>query len=577
MSVTIEPHNAVYIYVEFSEMSHAKMFSEKVSEMIPNFSIIKRNPKNYHRFKTWDGKIKYYNLKNGLLYKGLYTNLIHFCKEHNIPIIDLQHHEKTKVDLKYLDTLNINVYDNVTESYKKITPDNNQTKAFKQAIEERNLRIQMATGSGKTLFSYCLLHYLRNEVIGKIVIVVPRQDLGNQFYSEYKSYSKFDKNFDMDDISVIHSKSKDCPKNKILFITYQTLRNFEQDFFEQVEVLIIDEAHKSSNKSLREIVEKCVNTRYKIGMSGTFEEKDPLVSDLCLQALLGDIFDVVSQRNLIDSNRASDFEGRVYVLKHRQEDVKLYKKLMKKKNDLHDLEYQSLKITKDKQLEELERDIMLIKTGLKAGDVSKLLARKEFLKNTFIQTAYKKWGYADEVDFLNSCEARNHFILDMVMKNTQGNSLVLFSRIELHGDILLELAEEKNKKYNTNLLYIHGKAKLKPDEAKKLIETSQERCIVLANVAMVKEGWSVNNLHFCYLASTIKNHKALTQIVGRLLRKDGTDTKTALYIIIDDLRHSDKNNFSYEHGLENIKTLMAENHPVKKMTIDLNEYFKKDK
>ena len=105
MSVTIQPHNSVYIHVEFEEPSDAKMFSEKVSEMIPNFSIIKRNPKNYHRFKTWDGKIRYYNLKNGLLYKGLYTNLIQFCKEHNIPIVDLQHNKTIKVDLKYLEKL----------------------------------------------------------------------------------------------------------------------------------------------------------------------------------------------------------------------------------------------------------------------------------------------------------------------------------------------------------------------------------------------------------------------------------------------------------------------------------------
>ncbi|MCU9931036.1 hypothetical protein OFL77_27265, partial [Escherichia coli] len=69
----------------------------------------------------------------------------------------------------------------------------------------------------------------------------------------------------------------------------------------------------------------------------------------------------------------------------------------------------------------------------------------------------------------------------------------------------------------------------------------------------------------------------LTQLAGRLLRKDGTNTKTAIYIFIDDLRSGDYVNYSYEHGVGNIKTLMLENHEVKKMTIDLNEYFKKGK
>ncbi len=577
MSVTIEPYNSVFITVEFDDPNDAKAFSDKVTETIPNIGLIKRNPKNYHRFKNWDGKIRYYNSRTKLLYKGLYTNLIDFCKMNNIQVVDLQLGYNTKIDVKYLDNLNISVYDNPSSSYKKIRPDNNQTVAFKEALERKHLRVQMATGSGKTLFSYCLLHYLRNHVNGKIVIVVPRQDLGNQFYNEYKAYSKFDKNFDINDISVIHSKSKECPNNKILFITYQTLRNFDQDFFESVDVLIIDEAHKSANKSLRGIVEKCVNTLYKIGMSGTFEEKDPLVSDLCLQALLGDIFDVVNQRTLIESGRASDFEGRVYVIKHREEDIKLYKSLMNEKNGIYKLEYEMLKNIKEKKLNELEQNINLMKAGMKAGDVSKLVAQRDYLKNTFIQTTSKKWGYADEVEFLNSCEARNHFILDVALKNDKGNSLVLFSRIEKHGDVLLELAQNKNRKYGANLFYIHGNTKLKPDEAKKLIETSDKRCVTLANISMVREGWSVNNLHYLYLSCTIKDSKALTQLVGRLLRKDGTDIKTALYIIIDDLRIKGENNYSYEHGLENIRTLISENHPIKKMTIDLNDYFKKEK
>lgn len=577
MAVTIEPHDSVFIRVEFDDNNDAKAFSEKVSEMIPNFGIIKRNPKNYHRFKNWDGKIRYYNTRNQLLYKGLYTNLIEFCKINDIQVIDLQHENNEVIDVKYLDSLKISVYDNATASYRIIKPDQNQTVAFKTALERKHLRVQMATGSGKTLFSYCLLHYLRNKVKGKIVIVVPRQDLGNQFYNEYKAYSKFDKNFDIDDISVIHSKSKECPNNKIIFITYQTLRNFDQDFFDKVEVLIIDEAHKSANKSLRGIVEKCVNTPYKIGMSGTFEEKDPLVSDLCLQSLLGDIFDVVKQRTLIETGRASDFEGRVYLLKHRDEDIKLYKSLMNEKNKIYKLEYETLKNIKKKKLAELEQNINLMKAGMKAGDVSKLIAQRDYLKNTYIQTTSKKWGYADEVEFLNNCDARNHFILDVALKNDKGNSLVLFSRIEKHGDVLLELAQYKNKKYDANIFYIHGNTKLKPDEAKKLIETSDKRCVTLANISMVKEGWSVNNLHYLYLSCTIKDSKALTQLVGRLLRKDGTDIKTALYIIIDDLRMNDVNNYSYEHGLENIRTLIAENHPIKKKTIDLNDYFKKEK
>ncbi|MGK3945426.1 DEAD/DEAH box helicase family protein, partial [Streptomyces caeruleatus] len=102
----------------------------------------------------------------------------------------------------------------------------------------------------------------------------------------------------MEDVSIVHSKSKHSPNNKIIFITFQTLVNYEQDFFSDIDVLIVDEAHKSENKSLKSIISKCVNTKYKIGMSGTFESKeDTLSSDLCLQAMLGDMVNIVGQRD----------------------------------------------------------------------------------------------------------------------------------------------------------------------------------------------------------------------------------------------------------------------------------------
>jgi superfamily II DNA or RNA helicase len=447
--------------------------------------------------------------------------------------------------------------------------------ALEKSLIHKNLRIQVATGGGKTLYSYLLIHYLKTIVRGKIVIVVPRQDLANQVHTKYGYYSHFDDSFNMEDVSIVHSKSKHSPNNKIIFITFQTLVNYDDDFLSQIDVLIVDEAHESENKSLKSIISKCVNTKYKIGMSGTFDSKEEtLTSDLCLQAMLGDMVNIVGQRDLINAGRASEFEGRVYVIKHRHEDVKRYKSLMNERNKKHKLEYDVLKNIKDKKVANLKGRISDIRNGYTTGDAQKLENQLDYLVNSAIVTENKRWGYADEVDFLKNLEARNHFIINTALANDKGNSLVVFNHIETHGDILHDLALTKMRKYDINLFYIHGNTKLRPDKATALIESSNKRVVVLANLSMVKEGWSVNNLHFCYVSMPLKSSKALRQLAGRLLRKDGTSTKTALYIFIDDLRLGDYINYSYEHGVGNIKTLMLENHEVKKMTIDLNEYFK---
>ena len=86
--VTIEPHNSVFVKVDLSDRQSATSFKDIVSEVMPLFHVLKKNPANYRRWKNWDGKVSYYNLNNGLLNTGLITDLTKFCINRNINIID---------------------------------------------------------------------------------------------------------------------------------------------------------------------------------------------------------------------------------------------------------------------------------------------------------------------------------------------------------------------------------------------------------------------------------------------------------------------------------------------------------
>ncbi|MGK3945506.1 hypothetical protein ABK046_45090, partial [Streptomyces caeruleatus] len=98
--------------------------------------------------------------------------------------------------------------------------------------------------------------------------------------------------------------------------------------------------------------------------------------------------------------------------------------LMNDKNKKHKIEYDVLKNIKDKKVSDLKQRISEIHNGYKTGDVQRLENQLDYLVNTAITTENKRWGYADEVDFLKNLEARNHFIMNTALSNDKGNSLV---------------------------------------------------------------------------------------------------------------------------------------------------------
>ena len=54
----------------------------------------------------------------------------------------------------------------------------------------------------------------------------------------------------------------------------------------------------------------------------------------------------------------------------------------------------------------------------------------------------KKGTYAEEMDYLVSCKARNKFITNLVA-SLKGNTLVLFQYVEKHGEVLYPMLEKK--------------------------------------------------------------------------------------------------------------------------------------
>ena len=55
----------------------------------------------------------------------------------------------------------------------------------------------------------------------------------------------------------------------VLISTFQSLMNRGQNFLKKYDAVIFDEAHQVKSFELKKIAERCINARYRIGLTGT--------------------------------------------------------------------------------------------------------------------------------------------------------------------------------------------------------------------------------------------------------------------------------------------------------------------
>jgi superfamily II DNA or RNA helicase len=149
-----------------------------------------------------------------------------------------------------------------------------QMEAAYRAILFKTARIMVGTGGGKTLITYLYCRYIMDTYVPagrKILIIVPRKTLAVQLAKDFKEYDQFN------DIPLlvetIYSGSKRIANANIVVGTYQTLCEYDKEYFDDFYSVICDEVHGAKAYSIRNgIYAKCYNTEYFFGMTGSFPE-----------------------------------------------------------------------------------------------------------------------------------------------------------------------------------------------------------------------------------------------------------------------------------------------------------------
>ena len=165
--------------------------------------------------------------------------------------------------------------------------------------------------------------------------------------------------------------------------------------------------------------------------------------------------------------------------------------------------------------------------------------------------------FEDEVQYIISHEKRNRFIRNLAL-DLKGNTLILFARVEAHGQPLYEMINNK-KIDNRNVFFIHGGVDTEDREKVREITEKESNAIIVASYGTFSTGINIKNLHNIIFASPSKSRIRNLQSIGRVLRKGDKKSKATLYDIADDIRYKSRKNYTLNHLIERIKIYNEEN------------------
>ena len=173
-------------------------------------------------------------------------------------------------------------------------------------------------------------------------------------------------------------------------------------------------------------------------------------------------------------------------------------------------------------------------------------------------------SYQDEIEYLVEHKGRNNLIKNLV-KDLDGNTLVLFNYVEKHGTPLYELINN-NVESSRKVFFVHGGTDVEDREEVRNLTETESNAIIVASYGTFSTGINIKRLHNIVFASPSKSRIRNLQSIGRVLRKgEGKDIAT-LYDIADDIGGQ---NYTLKHLNERVNIYNNENFKYEVIRVNL--------
>src|SRR5574344_1119737 len=236
-----------------------------IREMSDRFTF---KPEGYmftpsYKAGIWNGEIRLVDQRTGRFPKGL------------VPaVIDALEVSNYKVSIKPEDFKSFSdKYELIdVESLKRgFEPHEYQIEAVQRVLDKKRQLLLSPTSSGKSLMIHMLMRTML-EHDRRILIIVPNISLIHQLYDDFRDYAKnedWEVSEHVQKIAEGRSKDVHLPCTVATWQSIHTIK--DHSWFEQFDVVIVDECHLAKGTSITKVLEKCTNASVKVGLTGTVD------------------------------------------------------------------------------------------------------------------------------------------------------------------------------------------------------------------------------------------------------------------------------------------------------------------
>lgn len=294
------------------DIERIKIDSDERYEYLGIKKWLARRPEGYmfdtrFKMKIWDGYNHGYDKLTDTIPLGLWREAYKCCQElgytfdftnkNEFPI----NRDNKKDDI--ISWMSDFIENNEYLKSKNIKERDYQLRVATSVIRDRYCNISVATSGGKTFIYSLIIFYLltHGHKDKKFLLVVPSKTLVTQFYDDMLAYS--DGKIDINIQEIYSEKTRITNPDKepnVIIGTYQSITDYDKNWFRQFWSVTVDEAHGSKSRSYRKILKKTFNNAYyRWGMSGSFPHEDS-EEMMQIMSFTGPIIEVVKARELMD-------------------------------------------------------------------------------------------------------------------------------------------------------------------------------------------------------------------------------------------------------------------------------------
>jgi superfamily II DNA or RNA helicase len=481
-----------------------------------NFKFLVPGAKYDRRVKAgkWDGYKNLYNRRTRRMYTGLLLRVLVLCEQKGW---------STQLDPDLMTGSDVLEDEDLDQLLQLIEPHDEglpiemydyQREGVKYMISMDRSTSLAATSAGKSLMLYVAvrIYQLLEEMNDKtIFIVVPSVSLVEQLYNDFDNYSSFKgSNWSVgSQVQKIAGKYSKQVNHPIVITTWQSMDKLPYHIYEDMGALFVDETHTASANVLTSIVERCINTPFRHGVTGTLDGSE--CNEMVIEGLLGPIKRIVDARTIIDQGRASDLHIHMTMLSHP-----------------HHIR------------QEVERE------------KSKLPPKQRYHK---------------EVEIVEQLQYRRDFILDLV-SSIPGNSLALFDHVEGYGRELYAAYKEDHP----NTFLIIGEVESAVREEIRQTMEQYDDATIFASFKTMQQGVSIKKLQNLFLVSSSKSIIRILQSIGRMMRMHHTKEFARVFDIVDDLSLDGESNYMMQHAQERVEIFHKEKYKIDFDQYNLDKY-----